>query len=233
MVEPDFSAGVKIAASALTDAADGGGFALPETDALYVIYDREGPCPPGFARLVFHAASLARVDQLWLAGEWGDSTAEAIARSPSLGGLRGLHMPYAALGPGGVTELFGSERLSGLEELDLSGNPAGFADLAFLRTLDRLPPALQVLRLADCGIDDPRLEALTGLAARLRTLELRDNRLTAIGLRRLLQEPALREVVLLVDLDPLPRAERPRAAEELWRRERAAERSTTLATAQD
>lgn len=97
----------------------------------------------------------------------------------------------------GITDLGGMEHFTGLDQLDLSGNPIG--DLTPLSGLRRLTD----LSLRGCGLSD--LSALEGLSG-LRRLDLRDNDIESIaflsrfyGLERL----NLRGNSRLADLTPL------------------------------
>lgn len=121
--------------------------------------------------------TLANLQELDLSeNELGETGAWALAGSPHLGNVRRLELRSNKLGPTGAEAVAGSERLTSLHRLGLSGNEIGV----------------------------PRLQSLARAQDLLRVpvLDLRDNGLTAAGLKAILggvgRGP---DAVRLVELD--------------------------------
>jgi uncharacterized protein (TIGR02996 family) len=170
---------------------------------------------------------LARLTGLTVfAQHLGDPLARAVAECPHLAGLRALRLGRNRIGDAGAERLTGSPHLAALQDLDLAENELGepaaraLADCPRLAGLRRLElgrntvgPAgagaiagsphlrnLDVLGLAGNALGGPRLAVLPSAAAigRVGVLDLRENRITAAGLRNILgaEQTGLRELDL-------------------------------------
>ncbi|MFI9816184.1 leucine-rich repeat domain-containing protein [Saccharothrix variisporea] len=110
----------------------------------------------------------------------GDGGATAWAASDNAVGLKSLRLVATALGADGLGALLRSKRLRDLGALDVSHNPMGSwpADV---------PLRVRTLLLADCGLGDDDVEALTAVASapRLRSVSLAYNTVGTRGARAL------------------------------------------------
>ncbi|MET8849230.1 hypothetical protein [Amycolatopsis sp. NPDC004625] len=118
----------------------------------------------------------------------GDDGARAWAGSPNAGHLTRLNLAATGLGAEGLLALLRSEHLPRLAELDLSGNLlAGWpADVPMW-------PSLHTLEVADCGLGDEAVQALTasGPMPALTRISLAYNNFGAAGAKALASWSAL------------------------------------------
>ncbi len=193
----------------------------PTVDALTVLLPREGVTEKTVA--AFQQEILTRIQILRLIGPWGTEAARAVAGSPHMGNVSGLHLADTQLGFAGIGSLLSSRTLTGLRTLTLSGNRIDENLAIGLLRVPNLPPALRELILTDCGIDDDTAVSLAAnsLFSTLHRLDLRQNPLSPDGISVLLASEALINVALQVDLENVEQPDAQEIATELWERELA------------
>jgi hypothetical protein len=137
--------------------------------------------------------SLRSLD-LGINSDLGDAAATELAQSPHLGSLVDLDLGSWSLKAKGVRALAGSPWLKNVRRLKLWGFSAGRRGLEALAGADL--PALRWLDLYDSGLKDADLRVIlrAGWAARLITLNLSSNALTAAGARQLVKSAALEKI---------------------------------------
>ena len=140
---------------------------------------------------------LAWVRVLGLSGnDLGDVGVRLLAGSPHLARLTTLELARTNIGPAGAEALAGSPHLARLIRLDLAGNVVGRAGALALVSSEHLP-GLVSLDLGSSNnqvnVGDAGVVALAGCpaAARLHTLGLAGNNLSAAGFRALVESPYL------------------------------------------
>jgi len=146
-------------------------------------------------RAVVNSNRLQHLQALWIedAG-MSDKTARLFARASNLPALRRLHAGRNNLGPGGLAPLAAGPLLAQLEQLDVSHNGLGPADVDAL--LGRAAANLVRVDLAHNTVGDTgcqRLAEAQRLDA-LRRLDLRANVITSLGALALATAPWLHQL---------------------------------------
>jgi uncharacterized protein (TIGR02996 family) len=138
--------------------------------------------PPERAQVLVRACAcpdLVRLRSLDLGNNYvGSAGAQALAACEYLAGLTALDLSQNHVGDGGLRALATAAFLPNLTDLLLSGNDIGPAGVRSLITAVR---ALET----------------SGQSLRLRTLDLRENRLGMAGRREVFGEPLVRRIALL------------------------------------
>lgn len=150
------------------------------------------------------APQLGRLRELNLtANRTGDATLAALAAAPALANLLSLRLSTNKITPAGIESLARGSHLTALRYLELSRNRLGQAGAAALAQVDW--PALELLDLSGCELDDAALFALASAPClrHLRQLDLSANTFTAAGLARFLARAKMPRIGLL-DLQSNP-----------------------------
>ena len=166
------------------------------------------PLPPHFRRLTIeHAklrgnhveamlagAYLRELAVLVLTGRIGDKGAKAIART-ELPRLRALHLHNNEIGAGGVRALCSSKALPGLQRLDLRHNSIRSSSTKLHGAFEGSEGLqLRELGVHGCSLRDDDLQGIVERGAKLESLDLRGNSLSADAYELVASLPALREV---------------------------------------
>ncbi len=157
----------------------------------YRVYTNDADATAVSPTLVSALAGLSALESVRLVG-YPEFMSGLSAALESLAGLRHLAVIKSTLGARSRGRLLGRDNpFSGLETLDLT-QTAVLDDVALAR---RRLPALEHLRLGDCGLSErfPKALARAPFASQLRSLELwaEKPRFTADGVARLLSEAPL------------------------------------------
>jgi uncharacterized protein (TIGR02996 family) len=161
-----------------------------------------GPPPrlgPNCARAVAKSPSLTGLRELVLSAfDLGSAGARALATSPNLAGLTALDLGICGIGVAGARALASSRRLTRLVRLGLDFNPLGCEGVAALAGSPVLAQ-VEYLGLAGTNLGPQGVRALADspYLSRLRDLWLGGNTIEVEGVQALAESPRLPELTFL------------------------------------